>query len=66
MNKLEITLVKSLIGRNKNQKRNIYSLGLKKINHKIIKDNSNIIKGVLKKINHLVLIKKIVVVKENE
>ncbi|KAB8121969.1 MAG: 50S ribosomal protein L30 [Candidatus Phytoplasma cynodontis] len=65
MNKLEITLKKSLIGRNQNQIKNIYTLGLKKINQKIIQDDNDVIRGILKKISHLVSIRKIVVTKEN-
>ncbi|WP_323847895.1 MAG: 50S ribosomal protein L30 [Phytoplasma sp.] len=60
MNKLEITLKKSLIGRTPNQIKNANVLGLKKINQKVIKDDVQIIRGILKKINHLVLIKEIV------
>jgi large subunit ribosomal protein L30 len=60
MNKLEIKLKKSLIGRTKNQIRNIQSLGLKKINQKIICNDNNMIRGILKKINHLVSVKEIV------
>ncbi|WP_341266613.1 50S ribosomal protein L30 [Candidatus Phytoplasma fraxini] len=60
MKKLEITLKKSLIGRTPNQIKNANVLGLKKINQKVIKDDVQIIRGILKKINHLVLIKEIV------
>ncbi|WBL31250.1 50S ribosomal protein L30 [Candidatus Phytoplasma sacchari] len=61
MNKLKITLKKSLIGINRNQIRNVYSLGLKKINQEIFAEDNGIIRGILKKINHLVLIEKIVI-----
>ncbi|RAM57768.1 50S ribosomal protein L30 [Candidatus Phytoplasma oryzae] len=65
MNKLKIILKKSLIGRNKRQIRNIYSLGLKKINQKVIKDDNFINRGILAKIHHLVSIQKIIVSKED-
>ncbi|MDV3196250.1 MAG: 50S ribosomal protein L30, partial [Candidatus Phytoplasma stylosanthis] len=57
MKKLEIILKKSIIGRNPNQIKNIYCLGLRKINQKVIKQDSPVIRGIIKKINHLVLVK---------
>ncbi|WP_425306202.1 50S ribosomal protein L30 [Columbia Basin potato purple top phytoplasma] len=59
MMKLEITLKKSLIGRTPNQVKNANILGLKKINQKVIKEDIQVVRGILKKINHLVLIKEI-------
>ena len=53
-----ITQVKSTIGRNKIQKKNLVSLGLKKIgsSKSIIINKST--EGLIKKINHLVKIEK--------
>ena len=51
---INITQVKSTIGRNKIQKKNLISLGLKKIDcsKSIIINKST--KGLIKKINHLI------------
>ncbi|MDV3166894.1 MAG: 50S ribosomal protein L30 [Vigna little leaf phytoplasma] len=59
MKKIEIKLYKSLIGRCPKQIKNAHSLGLKKINQKIIKNDVDSILGMIKKINHLVLVKEI-------
>ena len=55
---INITQVKSAIGRNKIQKQNLISLGLKKIgsSRSIIINKST--EGLIKKINHLVKIEK--------
>ena len=55
---INITQVKSTIGRNKIQKKNLISLGLKKIDcsKSIIINKST--KGLIKKINHLIKIEK--------
>ena len=55
---IKITQIKSTIGRNKKQKLNLLSLGLKKIgNSKTIIINKST-EGVIKKINHLINIEK--------
>ena len=55
---INITQVKSAIGRNKTQRQNLISLGLKKIgsSRSIIINKST--EGLIKKINHLVKIEK--------
>ena len=55
---INITQVKSAIGRNKIQKKNLISLGLKKIDcsKSIIINKST--EGLIKKINHLIKIEK--------
>ena len=60
MNKktIKITQIKSTIGRNKKQKMNLLSLGLKKIgNSKLIIINKST-EGLIKKINHLIKVEK--------
>ena len=55
---IKITQIKSTIGRNKKQKLNLLSLGLKKIgNSKSIIINKST-EGLIKKINHLINIEK--------
>ena len=56
---LKITQIKSTIGRNKKQKKNLLSLGLRKIgNSKSIILNKST-EGLIKKINHLIKIDKV-------
>jgi large subunit ribosomal protein L30 len=54
MKQLKITQRKSLIGRQQKQKNTIKALGLKKINHTVIKPDRPEIRGMLKKVAHLV------------
>ena len=55
---VKVTQIKSTIGRNKRQKMNLLSLGLKKIgNSKLIIINKST-EGLIKKINHLVKFEK--------
>lgn len=54
MKQLKITQRKSLIGRQKKQKDTVKALGLKKINHTVIKPDRPEIRGMLKKVAHLV------------
>ena len=55
---IKVTQIKSSIGRNKRQKINLLSLGLKKIgNSKLIIINKST-EGLIKKINHLVKVEK--------
>ena len=55
---IKVTQIKSTIGRDKRQKINLLSLGLKKIGNSklIIINKSN--EGLIKKINHLVKVEK--------
>ncbi len=57
--KLEITLKKSLIGRNPNQVKTAEALGLKKLNQTVIKESNDAIVGMVKTIAHLVVVKEI-------
>lgn len=52
--KLEITLVKSLIGIKPNQAKTAQALGLKKIHQVVVKDDNEAIRGMVKTISHLV------------
>lgn len=54
MKQLKITQRKSLIGRQQKQRATIKALGLKKINHTVIKPDRPEIRGMLKKVAHLV------------
>ena len=56
---LEITLKKSLIGRNPNQVKTAQALGLKKINQTVVKESNDAIIGMVNTIAHLVTVKEI-------
>ena len=54
MKTLEITLAKSLIGSKPNQRKTAQALGLSKINHTVVKNDTETIRGMIKIISHLV------------
>lgn len=57
--KLEITLKKSLIGRNEKQRANIKALGLKKIGQTVVHDDTPQIRGMIKKTDFMLDVKEI-------
>ncbi|MBM7452930.1 large subunit ribosomal protein L30 [Acholeplasma morum] len=57
--KLEITLKRSLIGRNPNQVKTAHALGLKKLNQTVVKESNDAIIGMVNTIAHLVTVKEI-------
>ena len=59
MNKIKITLKKSVIGCTKKLKNTVKSLGLKKINDIVIKNFTLDIKGKINKISHLIKVQNI-------
>ena len=56
---IEITLKKSLIGAQKNQKATAKALGLNKINQKVQKQDNEAMRGMVKTIAHLVEVKEV-------
>ena len=58
MKQIKVTLVRSLIGRLK-IKRTAEALGLRKLNHSRIFDDTPSIRGMIKKIEHLVKVEDI-------
>ena len=51
--KLKITLVNSAIGSNEKQKATLKALGLRKLNHSVIKVDCPEIRGMIDKLSHL-------------
>lgn len=51
--KVKITLIKSLIGRNDSHRATVRGLGLKKLNHTVELDNTPEIKGMISAVNYL-------------
>ena len=54
MSKLKITLVKSVIGRKKDQIATVEALGLKKIRDVVEHNDTPAIRGMVSKVSHLV------------
>lgn len=59
MAKLQITLKRSLIGRPENQRQTVKSLGLRKTNSTVIKDDNPAIRGMINTVSHLVEVKEV-------
>jgi large subunit ribosomal protein L30 len=56
---LRITLVRSTIGRPGDQERAVRSLGLRKVNHSVVRNDSPSIRGTVNKISHLVTVEEV-------
>jgi large subunit ribosomal protein L30 len=56
---LRITLVKSPIGYNKNQKATVQALGLRRMNASVILADTPPIRGMINKVSHLVEVEEI-------
>ncbi|MCK4906714.1 MAG: 50S ribosomal protein L30 [Spirochaetes bacterium] len=55
--KIEVKLVKSAIGSNKNQRGTLRSLGLRKLGRVRLHDKNDVIMGMVDKVSHLVVTK---------
>lgn len=54
MSKIQIKLVRSVIGTTPNQRKNVEALGLKKRESVVIKEYNAQIRGMINKVSHLV------------
>lgn len=54
MAKLNITLVRSKIGKQKNQIATVEALGLRKIGQTVVKEDTPQIRGMIQKVQHMV------------
>ncbi|MFC6335047.1 50S ribosomal protein L30 [Paenibacillus septentrionalis] len=59
MAKLQITLVRSLIGRNEKQRATVQSLGLRKIRQSVVLNDSPAIRGMVHHVQHLVKVEEV-------
>ncbi|MBB6734967.1 50S ribosomal protein L30 [Cohnella zeiphila] len=59
MAQLQITLKRSLIGRPGNQRATIQSLGLRKVNSTVVKEDNAAIRGMVNQVSHLVEVKEV-------
>ncbi len=57
MGKIAITWIRSTIGYKKNQQRVIESLGLKRLHHTVVHEDTPSIRGMINKIPHLLEVK---------
>jgi large subunit ribosomal protein L30 len=57
--KIKITQIKSIINRPKGQKRTIEALGLRRLNHSVIHNETPQILGMVTKVTHLVKVEDI-------
>jgi large subunit ribosomal protein L30 len=53
---LKIKLIRSPIGKTKNQKLTLKALGLRKINQVVVQKSNDAILGMVKKVKHLIAI----------
>ncbi|MXZ92019.1 MAG: 50S ribosomal protein L30 [Chloroflexi bacterium] len=56
MAQIKITWKKSCIGRPSYQRRIVQSLGLKRLNHSVVHEDSPTIMGMVKKVQHLIVV----------
>jgi len=59
MARLEITQVRSGIGRKQNQRETLRSLGLKRIGHVVVQQDRPEIRGMLATVPHLVVVEEV-------
>ncbi|WP_408930072.1 50S ribosomal protein L30 [Corynebacterium sp. YSMAA1_1_D6] len=56
---LKITQVKGLVGTKPNHRKNIEALGLKRIGHTVVKQDTPIVRGMVHKVRHLVTVEEV-------
>lgn len=54
--KLKVTLVRSTIDRSKSQKQTVAGLGLRKLNHTVVLEDTRAIRGMIRKVQHLLAV----------
>ena len=59
MKQIKITQIKSSIGYRKRTKATLIALGLKKINHSVLKDSNDSILGMVCTVSHLVKVEEV-------
>lgn len=57
--KVKITQIRSAIGRLKNQKATIKALGIRKMNHSVVHEDSPTIRGMIDTVHHLVKVEEV-------
>lgn len=57
--KLKITLKRSTIGREKSQVRTVEALGLRKLQHSVVHNDTPQIRGMIRKVSHLLSVEEV-------
>jgi len=57
--KLKLKLVRSVIGKSKDQKSTVQALGLRRLNHEIVKEVNPQVAGMIAKVKHLLSIEEV-------
>ncbi|MBK8261838.1 MAG: 50S ribosomal protein L30 [Nannocystis sp.] len=52
--KLKVTLVRSTIDRERSQKATVRGLGLRRLHHTVLVEDTHAIRGMIRKVQHLV------------
>ena len=56
---IKVTQIKGLIGQKEKLKRTVEALGLKRIDHSVIHEDNDVIRGMVFKVKHLVIVEKV-------
>ena len=56
---LKITQVKGLVGANPKQRKNMAALGLKRINHSVVRQDNGATRGMINVVRHLVVVEEV-------
>ncbi|GIP61185.1 50S ribosomal protein L30 [Paenibacillus sp. FSL W8-0186] len=59
MAKLQITLVRSLIGTSEKQRTTVKTLGLRKVNQSVVQQDNPAIRGMINHVSHLVSVEEL-------
>jgi large subunit ribosomal protein L30 len=59
MAQLQITLVRSLIGRPENQRQTVQTLGLGKLHSSVVREDNDATRGMINTVIHLIEVKEI-------
>ncbi len=59
MGKIKVTQIKSPIGYRKQAKATLFALGLRRMNHSVVKEENDAISGMVKAVSHLVKVEEV-------
>lgn len=54
--KLKVTLVRSTIDRDRKQKETVKGLGLRRMNHSVVLEDTQAVRGMIRKVQHLITV----------
>jgi len=59
VDQIKVTQIKGLIGQKEKLKRTVEALGLKRIDHSVVHEDNDVIRGMVFKVKHLVTVEKV-------